>query len=214
MNPKSPLNKLMELHKTLEMYKGRFQDKLKRDYAPSPPPEGLIIGGKAIAAIAVAAGKDTEIYSVAREAMPYIAELRREEVLIRPQSVSNQGNAFKKKKEGNKSYREYGQLYQKYDESLHTAKSKIKEVYGDIIERAFRKLRVYQGNNNQDFKKESYNPFRKSGLNGRVVQLLAYPMTKRVMYPVNERPKYIRATPIYHNKNQEEGGLELLLKAA
>ena len=54
--------------------------KVQRGYEPSSRPQGLLIGGLAIAASAMAADSTPESYSLPREAMPYLPENKRNQI--------------------------------------------------------------------------------------------------------------------------------------
>ena len=192
----------------LDLYRKQFKNKIKRDYEPKPSTPGLIIGGKSIADLAMIASKTHEKYSIAAESLQYAAENKRNEITSKPQIASTN-----KDKNKQNSYKQYGQAYQKYQQALEYLRQKASRVYAEIID-AVKKAR--QGIYNQQPKniaRQPYNSFKKSGLTGKVVQFSEY-LKNRRDYPIIRRRDYASTISGVYNKNQEEGGLEELLKAA
>ena len=191
----------------LEKY---LQKKLKRDYEPSPSAP-FVIGGADIAAIAMAASKTPELYSVAKESMPHLPENRRNETgdNLLKNDKPQAGTTDKSKTADNNSnpYGAYGQIYEKYKDKLYGIKSRLQQIYRDSIEKLSKLRSLNEGKVSNALKRIPYNPLKKSNL---VEKFSTYLRSKKYQ---SDRPKYIGRVPITYNK-QEEGGLEELLKAA
>ena len=193
----------------LDLYRKQFKNKIKRDYEPKPSTPGLIIGGKSIAALAMAAGKTSEAYSMAAESLRYAAENKRSELSSSPQTISISKNNDGKNQN---SYGKYGQAYEKYQQALEYLRQKASRVYTEIID-AVKKAR--QGIYSQHPKnptRQPYNPFRKLGLTGKVVELSKH-LKDRTNYPIIRRRDYASTISGAYNRNQGIGGLEEKLAA-
>src|SRR3989338_9732434 len=162
-------------------------------------------GANGIAAIAMAASRQSEAYSVARESMPYLPENRRDELALRSQETTSLQNK--------NSYNGYQRLYEKYTKLIYGAKSKAREAYKNSIEKAFKKLRsVYQGKNSSNLRRVPYNPFKSSGLSGKVTDTSKYLANRKAGYEITQITAY-RRSGVTYKANHETGGLEKMLAA-
>ena len=195
----------------LEKY---LQKKLKRDYELSPSAP-FVIGGADIAAIAMAASQTSELYSVAKEAMPHLPENRRNETgdNLSKNDKPQAGTTDKSKTTENNSnpYGAYGQIYEKYKDKLYGIKSRLQQIYRDSIEKLSKLRSLNEGKVSNALKRIPYNPLKKTNLTEKVEKFSRYLRSKKYQA---DRPKYIGGLPITYNKQQEEGDLEELLKAA
>lgn len=180
---------------------------IKRQYEPTPPPEGLIIGGRAIAALAMSAGKYASAYLMP-ELLPYAAERKRKVIAANPKDTSSLNvHPFEKSTVKTRdNYTKYGQFY-KY---LKNLPEKANRTYNEAIA-AFKKLRArsYQRNDSPNISKIPYNTFKKSSLSASVLHFLRYLRT--LSYSVTQKPDYDKGIRVT-NKREDIGGLEILLR--
>ena len=191
-----------------------LQKKLKRDYEPSQSTQ-FVIGEAGIAAIAMAASKTPELYSVAKEAMTHLPENRRNEIgdNLLKNDKSQAGTADKSKTTDNNPnpYVAYGKIYEKHEDKIYGIKSRLQQIYRDSNEKLGKLKRLYEDKISNALKRIPYNPLKKSNLTEKVEQFLRYLKSKKYQ---SNRPKYMGRVPITYNKQEEESGLEELLKAA
>lgn len=172
--------------------------KHSKGYEPTPADYGLVIGGEDIAAVARQASKIAEVYSLPKEAMPNSAENIRDEVISKPK---NSAQTTKDGKDEKQSYGRYNKLYDKIYGAVYRSKSKLND-YVDSLANVFKKLRsIYQGTSNFDVKKQPYNSFRKSGLDGKVIKISRY-LSRKPNYQTKGKD-YARMVPAPYNNKDE-----------
>ena len=195
--------------------KNYIQNRFKKVYEPNPAPP-FVIGGADIAALAMAASKTTELYSVAKESITHLPENKRDKTgdNLLKNDETQAGTTDKSKTADNKANPNgtYGQIYKKYKGKLYGINSQLHQIYRNSIEKLSNLKRLYEGKVSSTLKRIPYNSLKKSGLTNKVEKLSRY-LKNRIHYQV-DRPTYIGRVPIKYDKRQEEGGLEELLKAA
>lgn len=191
----------------LESFKERFRNKAKIDYVPKPSIPGLIIGGIGIAASAMAAGRTSEMYSLAREAIPNLAESRREEIVLKPQST-----LANKDKNKQNHYMRYGQLYKKYQRAMDYLKQRTSKAYAEIIDAVKKTKHGLYDSQPRNLTKQKYDTLKKSGLTGKVLEFSKY-LKNIKEYPIVKKHNYETRSSIPYIKNQGLGCLEEKLAA-
>jgi hypothetical protein len=133
---------IRQLYKKLEQtFAEKYRrNQIKREYEGKPTIEGLIIGGVGIAASAIAASKQPEIYDPTREVMPSLQENQRNETgdnMLKVEVPKTQafGGKPNDKKGKNDPYNAYGKAYKKYDDKTYGARASMQKLYMDFVEK-------------------------------------------------------------------------------
>ncbi len=177
----------------IELLKAQYgTKKLQREYEPSSRPQGLLIGGAAVAASAMAAAQTPGEYSLPREAMIYLVENRRNESGDNLLKVDVTRNQLSKDKNGkDDQYKTYSALVKKYEEKIYQSQQKLRQVYRDAVSKISKLSAFYGGKVANAARKILHDPHKKSGLEGKLFKFPKYE-PRRNNYAA-ERPQYVKS---------------------
>ena len=208
------LSKMKTYKAIIEWLKLQYSNrKVQREYEPSSRPQGLLIGGAAVAASAMAAAQTSGEYSLAREALPYLPENRRNETGDNMLKVEVPGNQLSKdqNKKGD-SYGKYNASYKNYQDKIYLARQKLQQIYQDAVSRLGKLSAFYGGRVKSAIRKLPYNPFKRLGLESRMGNVRAYSRQTAPVYSLVTRTRYSTQVPSGYNRREKD--LEDIIKAA
>ena len=200
------LSRIKNYQNLIELLRAQYSSKkVQREYEPSSRPQGLLIGGPAVAASAMAAAQIPERYSLAREALPYLAENRRNGTGDNLLKVDVARNQLSKDKNGkDDQYKTYRAMAKKYEEKIYQSQQKLRQVYRDAVSKITKLSAFYGEKVANAARKALYNPNKKFGLERRIKKLANY-LNVNIRGYASERPQYAALTVGKYNETLKDG---------